>query len=176
MSGGGCNGYFPHDEGWGRGRRPVINVSWYDAQAYVDWLSRRSGQRYRLLSEAEWEYATRAGTTSRYWLGNGIDHRQANLGGRLKSTAAAGSYGANPFGLFDVHGNLWEWVEDCANQSYAGAPNDGSAWSGPSDCPRRMLRGGSWTNPPDLLRSAYRADSRADDRSATIGFRVARDP
>ncbi|HJP21003.1 MAG TPA: SUMF1/EgtB/PvdO family nonheme iron enzyme, partial [Alphaproteobacteria bacterium] len=115
VSGGGCNGYFPPDEGWGRGRRPVINVSWYDAQAYIDWLSRRSGQRYRLLSEAEWEYATRAGTTSRYWLGNRIDHRQANFGGRLKSTAAAGSFGANPFGLFDVHGNLWEWVEDCAN-------------------------------------------------------------
>jgi formylglycine-generating enzyme required for sulfatase activity len=89
---------------------------------------------------------------------------------------AAGSYGANPFGLFDVHGNLWEWVEDCANKSYAGAPNDGSAWTSRSDCPRRMLRGGSWTNPPDLLRSAYRADSRADGRSTTTGFRVARDP
>ena len=147
VSGGGCGGHRPDDEGWGRGRRSVINVSWDDAQGYVEWLSRKTGEEYRLLSESEWEYVARAGTSTRYWWGEGIGRNRANCGSdcgdSYRYTAPVGSFSANPFGLHDVHGNVWEWVEDCRNGSYAGAPSDGTAWES-GNCSRRVLRGGSW--------------------------------
>ena len=157
----GCGGYRPSDEGWGRGRHPVINVSWDDAQAYVRWLSEKTGKAYRLLSEAEWEYVARAGTTTEYWWGDDIGHNRANCnscGDSYSSTAPVGSFSANPFGLYDVHGNVWEWVDDC----YGG------------DCGRRVVRGGSWVNGPRTLRSAFRPGITSGVRDGYVGFRVAR--
>jgi formylglycine-generating enzyme required for sulfatase activity len=120
----------PKDQKWGRGRRPVINVSWNDAKDYVAWLSQQTNQPYRLLSEAEWEYACRAGTTTRYSWGNDPPTpEQANFMGDIGKTTEVGSYPPNPWGLYDMHGNVWEWVEDCWNDSYKGAPSDGSAWT-----------------------------------------------
>ena len=119
----------PSDEGWGRGRRPVINVSWDDAEAYVEWLGRETGQPYRLLSEAEWEHACRAGTTTRYSWGYEITAENANYGKNVGETSEVGSYPANPFGLYDMQGNVWEWVEDRWHDNYVGAPHDGSAWT-----------------------------------------------
>ena len=163
VSGGGCGGHRPNDRGWGRGNRPAINVSWHDAQAYVKWLSRKTGEEYRLLSGAEWEYVARAGTTTAYWWGDDVGRNRANCfgcGSRWdnKQTAPVGSFQANPFGLHDVHGNVWEWTEDC--------------WEG--DCTRRVLRGGSWYNEPRLLRSAFRLRYTSGSRNNLAGFRVAR--
>ena len=140
------------DEGWGRGRRPVINVSWEDAVAYTRWLSEQTGQRYRLPSEAEWEYAARAGTEAKYSWGNQIGRNRANCDGcgsrwDNSQTAPVGWFGANGWGLHDMHGNVWEWVQDCWNDSYRGAPTDGSAWQ-QGNCSRRVLRGGSWYGSP----------------------------
>ena len=158
---------------------PVVCVNWEDAQAYVAWLSGETGEAYRLLSESEWEYVARAGAkTARYWWGDEIGRNRASCDGcgsrwDGKQTAPVGSFPASPFGLYDVHGNAGEWVEDCWNGSYDGAPRDGSAWTS-GDCDARGLRGGSWVNPPWDLRSARR------DRFPTIlggdsyGFRVAR--
>ena len=177
VSGGGCGGHRPDDEGWGRGRQPVINVSWEDAQAYVDWLSRKTGEDYRLLSEAEWEYAARAGTTTRYHWGDDIGRNRANCygdcGDSWEFTAPVGSFAANGFGLHDMHGNAWEWVEDCWNGSYAGAPTDGSAWES-GDCDRRVLRGGSSRYDPVFLRAANRLGYESGSRFNYYGFRVAR--
>ena len=178
VSDGGCGGYRPDDAGWGRGKRPVINVSWDDAQAYVRWLSGETGEAYRLLSESEWEHVARAGTTTRYWWGDEIGRNRANCDGcgsrwDNRQTAPVGSFPANPFGLYDVHGNVWEWVEDCWNGSYRGVPADGSAWES-GECGRRVLRGGSWLNYPRYLRSALRYRNSADFRFYIIGFRVAR--
>ena len=183
VSDGGCGGYRPpniiergRDEG--RGRRPVINVSWDDAQAYVAWLSGRTGEAYRLLSESEWEYVARAGTATRYWWGNEIGRNRANCvgdrcGDSYDYTAPVGSFPANPFGLYDVHGNVGEWVEDCWNSSYRGAPSDGSAWES-GDCSRwRMQRGGSWATNRRFLRSASRS-GYASSRYYINGIRVAR--
>ena len=175
---GGCRGRRPADRGWGRARRPVINVSWNDAKTYVRWLSNKTGQEYRLLSEAEWEYVARAGTTSRYSWGDDIGRNRANCDGcgsrwDDKQTAPAGSFAPNVFGLHDAHGNVYEWVEDCWNASYAGAPPDGSAWTG-GDCGLRVLRGGSWDSEPRYLRSAYRNRDWAGVRDYFSGFRVAR--
>ena len=155
VSAGGCGGYRPNDWGWSRGRRPAINVSWNDARAYVRWLSEKTGKEYRLLSESEWEYAARAGTTTRYWWGNAIGRNRANCDGcgsrwDNEQTAPVGSFAANGFGLHDMHGNVWEWVGDCWNDSYAGAPSDGRAWES-RNCGRRVLRGGSWYNDPRYL-------------------------
>ena len=166
------------DEGWGRGRRPVINVSWDDAKEYVTWLSSQTGQQYRLLTEAEWEYAARAGSTTKYGWGNDIGRNRANCdsdlcGDGFEYTAPAGSFAANAFGLHDMHGNVWEWVEDCWNDSYAGAPSNGSAWLR-GDCERRVLRGGSWNFLPGNLRSAFRDWLTTGDRLDDVGFRVAR--
>jgi formylglycine-generating enzyme required for sulfatase activity len=120
----------PADQGWGRGRRPVINVDWRDAQAYVEWLSHETGQVYRLPSEAEWEYACRAGTTTRYSWGDDISNKNANCGGGwFSKTKEVGSYPANPWGLYDMHGNVFEWMEDMWHDSYSGAPVDGAAWT-----------------------------------------------
>ena len=170
------------DEGWGRGRRPVINVSWDDAQDYVAWLSRQTGQTYRLLSEAEWDYVSRAGSETAYSWGNDIGTNRANCyesensgtcGDQWETTAPAGSFPANAFGVHDMHGNVYEWVEDCVNGSYVGAPSDGSAWRS-EDCSRRVLRGGSWFNDPRFLRSAFRNRSTTGYRFNDNGFRVAR--
>lgn len=173
-------------------RWPAVCLSWHDAQAYIAWLNgkvraraspsmRREGP-YRLPSEAEWEYAARANTTTARWWGEAIGKGNANCNGcgsgwDGKEIADAGSFKANPFGLYDVLGNVWQWTEDCWNQSYLGAPRDGSAWI-IGDCSKRVLRGGSWTNVPAFVRSAAR--SRADaaghdfDYSSNAGFRVAR--
>ena len=168
----------PKDRGWGRGRRPVINVSWDDAVAYTKWLSEQTGERYRLPSEAEWEYAARAGSTTKYGWGNDIGHNRANCDGcgsqwDDEKTAPVGSFNPNAFGLHDMHGNLWEWVQDCWNGSYQGAPADGSAWTS-GDCERRGLRGGSWGFRPGFLRAAYRFRDSTGDRYDVFGFRVAR--
>ena len=181
VSGGGCGGYRPDDEGWSRSGHPVINVSWEDARSYVSWLSGETGKPYRLLSESEWEYAARGGTTARYWWGNAIGRNRANCdgcGSRWDDdrTAPVGRFSPNEFGLHDVHGNVWEWVEDCWHDGYEGAPADGSAWlSGQGgDCSSRVLRGGSWYDDPENLRSASRTSSLTEERSSYDGFRVAR--
>ena len=175
---GGCGGYWPDDEGWGRGSRPVINVSWKDAQAYVVWLSRKTGEEYRLLSESEWEYAARAGATTRYHWGDDIGRNRANCDGcgsrwDNRQTAPVGSFGANGFGLHDMLGNVWEWVADCWSDSYAGAPSDGSAWTS-GNCSRRVLRGGAWYGGARYLRAAIRLRSDTGIRDSSSGFRVAR--
>ncbi len=176
--------HFPHDNGWGRGDRPVINVHWVDAKEYVDWLSRRTGERYRLLSESEWEYVARAGTSTPYHFGSTISTDQANscnVSGFTvvcrKQTVPVGSFPANDFGLHDVHGNAWEFVEDCWHGSYDGAPRDGSAWTTGGDCDRRVQRGGSWHDPAWRLRSAHRRARSGiwgKTRYGFSGFRVAR--
>jgi formylglycine-generating enzyme required for sulfatase activity len=159
----------PTDEGWGRGRRPVINVSWEDAQAYARWLGEVTGQPYRLLSEAEWEYAARAGTTQ-----YDIISEPTNSGEDVGRTTEVGSYPSNAWGLNDMHGNVWEWVEDCWNASYQGAPADGSVWA-TGDCCRRVLRGFSWIDIlAENLRSAVRLRNNPEVRTKVIGFRVAR--
>ena len=180
---GGCGEHRPDDRGWGRGNRPVINVGWDDAQGYVSWLSERTGKAYRLLSEAEWEYAARAGTTGPFHFGETISTDQANYHGKFygsgregvyrEKTVPVGSFPANAFGLHDVHGNVFEWVEDCYNGSYEGAPADGSAWTR-GDCSYRVLRGGSWFNQPTFLRSALRDRDGSGLRGSSLGFRVAR--
>jgi formylglycine-generating enzyme required for sulfatase activity len=165
--------YSPADQGWGRGARPVINVSWEDIQGYLRWLSGKTGRRYRLLSEAEWEYACRAGTKTAYHVGPAITHFDANFGKKVGKTVEVGSYEPNDWGLYDMHGNVWEWVDDCWNDSYKGARDEGSAWT-TGDCSRRVLRGGSWGNDPRYLRSAYRDWDVTGDRDDDAGFRVAR--
>ena len=178
------------DEGWGRGRRPVINVSWEDAVAYTRWLSEQTGQRYRLPSEAEWEYAARAGTGTKYHFGNDKSRlceygnhadRSTDYGWRNSScsdgvgrrTASVGTYRPNPYRLHDMNGNVWEWVQDCWNASHRGAPADGMAWQS-GDCARRVLRGGSWNSNRRYLRSAFRSGYSTGYRYRSIGFRVAR--
>lgn len=178
VSAGGCGGYRPDDEGWGRGSRPVVNVSWDDAQSYAGWLSRSTGEDYRLLSESEWEYVARAGTSTRYWWGNDIGRGRANCysgrcGERWGYTAPVGSFAANAFGLHDVHGNVWEWTQDCLNESYDSAPGDGRAWEG-GNCSYRVLRGGSWYDVPRNLRAAIRFRYAPGNRIFNLSFRVAR--
>ena len=167
---------------------PVVCVSWNDAAAYVRWLSQETGKAYRLLSESEWEYVTRAGTmASRYWGGssraqcryaNGPDASTGfdwgvHCNDGYARTAPVGSYGANGFGLHDVLGNVSEWVQDCWNDSYQGAPTDGRAWEN-GDCSRRVRRGGTWYNHPWYLRSAHRSSNGTEGRQGTLGFRVTR--
>ena len=176
----------PDDRGWGRGSRPVIDVNWEDATAYAAWLSEQSGQRYRLPSEAEWEYATRADTQSPFSTGDCIHTDQANYNGKFdyadcgaktglyrSKTVPAGSLPANPWGLHEVHGNTWEWVQDCWHPNYEGAPKDGTAWEAGGDCALRAVRGGGWFDVPEFLRSAGRY---WDSTGAFIyvGFRLAR--
>ncbi|MCC5866192.1 MAG: SUMF1/EgtB/PvdO family nonheme iron enzyme [Wenzhouxiangella sp.] len=180
---GGCT-HDPGDAGWGRGNRPVINVSWIDAQQFVTWLSNKTGHRYRLPSESEWEYATRAGTAGRFYTGDCITTNQANFQGELPAqdcptginraqTVPVGSFAPNAFGLNDTHGNVWEWTQDCWNENYDGAPTDGSAWM-TGDCSHAILRGGSWFNGGPLVRSAFRGRNPQGSRSNIRGFRVAR--
>jgi formylglycine-generating enzyme required for sulfatase activity len=185
VTAGGCNGHKPDDEGWGRGRRPVINVNWEDAKAYVAWLSQKTGKDYRLLSEAEWEYVARAGTTTPFWLGESISTDKANYDGSLASgegrkdiyrqkTVPVYEFEPNPWGLQQVHGNVWEWVEDPWRKNYEGAPSDGSVWQG-GDTSFRVCRGGSWNlSLPQNLRSACRYRFHPHFRNWALGFRVAR--
>ena len=196
VAGGGCaDNPSPRDEGWGRGTRPIVNVSWDDATQYVVWLSRKTGKTYRLLTEAEWEYAARGVTSASapstpFSTGATISTDQANYDGNAtygsgkkgvyrQKTVEVGSFPGNAFGLHDMHGNAWEWVHDCYKDNYDDAPTDGSALAF-ADCGLRVLRGGSWYDIPQSLRSAYRDGDRPDNRGGNvgsevpIGFRVAR--
>jgi len=174
---GGClKNKTPGDEGWGKGRRPVINVSWNDAGEYLLWLSRKTGKTYRLLTEAEWEYVARAGTATPYAFGETVDKQQAKFKDGPPGTGQSvevGSFAANAWGLHDMHGNVWEWVEDCYLPDYVEAPSDGSARVNPG-CPSRVLRGGSWDYDARDLRSAVRYRLPPIYRIDEVGFRVAR--
>ena len=173
----------PDDEGWGRGRRPVINVNWNEAKAYATWLSAQTGKTYRLPSEAEWEYAARAGTETAYSWGDEINCGQARYGRRpggecsdsLDGTVPVGSFAANAFGLFDMHGNVWEWVEDGWHDDYEGAPSDGSAWTSGGDSPQAVVRGSSWIFVPQILRCARRVWNLPSNRNFDGGFRLVQD-
>jgi formylglycine-generating enzyme required for sulfatase activity len=177
---GGCKSHpSPSDSGWGKGNRPVIDVSWNDAQDYVTWLNGKvRGQPYRLLTEAEWEYAARAGSRTRYFWGDSIGTNRANCSGcgsqwDGKQTAPVGSFAANAFGLHDMHGNVMQWTQDCWNGNYHSAPPDGSAWV-TGDCASRVVRGGSWNIDPWFLRAARRLRGSTELRGNDLGFRVAR--
>jgi formylglycine-generating enzyme required for sulfatase activity len=180
---GGCK-HEPADRGWRRGRRPVTNVSWDDAtNEYLPWLSRKTGKTYRLLTEAEWEYAARGVRTASavhtiYSWGDDIGRNQANCKGcgsqwDDQQTAPVGSFSANAVGLHDMHGNVWEWVQDCYKDTYADAPPDGRATSEVASC-LRVIRGGSWYDKPQDIRSAGRSAVRPVNRYGGSGFRVAR--
>jgi formylglycine-generating enzyme required for sulfatase activity len=167
------------DNGWGKGNRPVIEVSWNDAQDYIRWLNQKTGMNFRLPSEAEWEYAARAGSTTQYSWGNTIGSNRANCNDCGSSwdylkTAPVGSFQSNEFGLYDMHGNVWEWTQDCSNGSYSGAPNNGAAWES-GNCDKRVRRGGGWFVEPSALRSAYRVGSSALQRYSNVGFRLVQD-
>lgn len=169
----------PSDEGWGRGSRPVVNVSWHDAVAYTRWLAQQTGHPYRLPTEAEWEYAARAGTDTSYWWGNELldgyavcDECGSEWDG--ERTAPVGQFPANPWGLFDMHGNVDEWVQDCYEDSYIGAPADGSARTR-AGCTHQVMRGGSWFDIPRVIRSSSRYRHPANASRNTWGFRVALD-
>jgi formylglycine-generating enzyme required for sulfatase activity len=177
MRDGACR-HKPNDRGWGRGTGPVFYVNWHDTRDYLEWLKARTGKQYRLPSEAEWEYAARAGTRTAYPWGETVGSRMANCRGcsadNVERTTPVGSFPPNRFNLFDMHGNVWQWVADCWNASYAGAPADGSPrLSG--ECERAAVRGGAWGLTPQDVRSARREGDSKDLRSGRRGFRVARD-
>jgi len=167
----------PNDRGWGRGTGPVFYVSWNDVQDYIAWLGTKTGKAYRLPSEAEWEYAARAGTRTAYSWGDAVGRKMANCKGcseyASERTTPVGSFSPNRFNLFDMHGNVWQWVADCWNASYAGAPVDGSPWLN-GECGKAVVRGGAWGLSPDDIRSARREGDNKDLRSGRRGFRVAR--
>ena len=181
---GGCNGLKPDDQGWGRGNRPVIGVNWKDAKAYVDWLSRKTKKHYRLPAESEWEYAARAGTTTPFSFGATITSVQANYDGTTgygtgaagvnrQKTLPVGSFPSNAFGLHDMHGNVWEWTEDCWSEAYTpDAPVNGTPYLR-QNCQGRVLRGGSWEDYAGDVRAAARVASNAEEQSWSDGFRVA---
>ena len=203
---GGCRAYdaredkpqIRHDHSWEypgyrrSGRDPVVCVSWEDAKAYVEWLGEKTGKGYRLLSEAEWEYAARAGTTTRRYWGDdegerelckrangagtetGFPWRNRVCGDGYEHTSPVGTFGSNAWGLYDVVGNVWEWVEDCSHENYNGAPSGGEAWVSGGNCGERVLRGGSWNSKPGNLRSAVRDWSTSGIRYSSSGFRIAR--
>lgn len=170
-----------HDEGWGRDTHPVMNVSWDDIQKYLTWLNIKTGEPYRLLSEAEWEYVARAGSDGDYSTGENISHDLANYGkdeccgGLVRGadsweyTAPVGSFAPNAFGLYDLHGNVWEWTQDCFRENYS-TETDIVCLSG-----RHAVRGGAWYSAPGSLRSAFRINNPSDTRFNDLGFRVARD-
>jgi formylglycine-generating enzyme required for sulfatase activity len=167
---------FPDDNTWGRAQRPVINVSWEDAEEYASWLSQLTGKSYRLPSEAEWEYAARANTTTEYYwdgLGEAKDYAWYVDNSDLKTHPVCEKR-PNAFGLYDMSGNVWEWVEDCWHDNYQNAPIDGSAWD-LEGCNYRVLHGGSWYHLRDKLRSAHRYRFELGHRGSDIGFRLAQD-
>ena len=185
---GGCGGYRPDDEGWGRGNRPVINVSWDDAQVFIGWLNDKTGGKFRLPTEAEWEYAARAGSTTKYHFGNSesqlcryanhaddsTDYSNQNKScsdGIGRRTAKVGRYQPNSYGLYDMHGNVREWVQDCYNDSYVGAPSDGKGWTS-RDCNERVYRSGSWSGPPKLQTSSNRYKNTRPTQHNNHGFRL----
>ena len=182
----GCRNYRPPDR-WGRGRQPAINLWWDDARAYAKWLSDKTGKPYRLLSEAEREYVTRAGTSTPFWWGSSISTDQANFDGSFAypplgssptgeyrgRTVPVDSFMPNPWGLYQVHGNVYEWVEDCWHNNYTGAPTDGSPWT-IVDCARHILRGGAWNFAPWQLRSGDRGAVASAVNLLPVGVRVAR--
>ncbi|MCP4237901.1 MAG: formylglycine-generating enzyme family protein, partial [Aestuariibacter sp.] len=168
----------PDDEGWGRGKRPVVNVSWYDAKAYAKWLSEQTGQSYRLPSEAEWEYAVRAETETKWYCGDdeGCLKKIAWYNDNSDNkTHPVGKKRSNAWGLHDMSGNVWEWVEDDGHENYRGAPDDGSAWVGKKTRGSfRVFRGGSWGNDARRCRSAYRSGGGPGGRGRGLGFRLSR--
>ena len=172
LAGGGCNGYSPPDGGWGRGDRPVTGVSWQDAQAYVNWLnSQAGGTSYRLPSEAEWEYAARAGQAAAYAFGARVTQTEATF--HARQTTPVGAHAPNAFNIYDMHGNAGELVEDCYVATYDLAPIDGVAVEA-DDCRRRVYRGGSYNDQAPVLRAAARRFTESNSRTQGIGFRVAR--
>jgi formylglycine-generating enzyme required for sulfatase activity len=189
LADGGCGGHLAPDEGWGRGDRPVIHVSWDDAQSYVQWLSMTTGRSYRLLSEAEWEYVARSGFDTPYPWGKLASHDRANYGmpdcdpcegavaGRdaWLTTAPVGSFPPNANGVHDMHGNVYEWTQDCHRPELPPEPVSADAYEEES-CERRVIRGGAWYSNPWRITSSYRAYQTPDHRARVIGFRVARDP
>jgi formylglycine-generating enzyme required for sulfatase activity len=165
-------------DAWGRGDMPVINANWDDVHQYVRWLSGLTGREYRLLTEAEWEYAARAGTDTRFSWGDEAGGDNANCSDCSHTwkpqTTPVGSFKPNPFGLHDMHGNVWEWMEDSWHDNYQGAPTDGSAWVEGGNPHYRVIRGGAWHNESELIRSAVRVERNHLVRFDTLGFRVAR--
>jgi len=177
VSHGGCTLPGAGASSWGRGKQAAINVSWDDAQQYVSWLSALTGQAYRLLSEAEWEYAARAGTTTAYSFGDDtvmLGDYGWYSGNSGSQAHPIGEKKPNALGLYDMHGNVWQWVEDCYHEDYKGAPDNGSAWKQDADCSSRVVRGGSWGSNPEILRSASRFGNPSVGRYFTLGFRVGR--
>ena len=186
----GCNGYTAASQGWGRSNRPVIYISWHDAQGYVLWLNKRVRTveptpgvpvppgPYRLLTEAEWEYAARAGTTTMYYWGEAHEAGHANCDGcgsewDNKQTSPVGSFAPNQFGLYDMAGNVLQWVQDCGHKNYEGAPANGAAWE-TGLCDSRVMRGGSWFNSAYYIRSSQRHLVSPEFRASNGGFRVAK--
>lgn len=184
---GGCNGLKLDDHTWGRGTHPAIGVNWNDANAYAAWLTKKTGKPYRLPSESEWEYAARAGTTTPFSSGPTISSNEANydgttafeggaVGPNRQATMPVGSFPPNAFGLYDMHGNVWEWVQDCWSDEYTStSPADGSALLN-GDCTGRILRGGSWEDYAGDVRAAARVASGIEDGTWSDGFRVVRAP
>jgi len=180
---GACNTK-PNDHRWGKKDRPVINVTYHDAKRYLTWISKKTGHRYRLPSEAEWEYANRAGTVTVWWWGDKVGKNHANCkeckspwsdgGKKVHGTAPVGSFPPNPFGLHDTTANVFEWVDDCWNKSYKNAPKDGSSWT-QGNCRCRVIRGGSFYYYSKVARSAYRAKNPPNVKSYWLGFRVLRE-
>lgn len=182
VAAGGCDGGAPEatggDNGWGKGHHPVIEVSWYHAKAYTRWLSQKTGYKYRLLTEAEWEYAARAKSQTNFSWGEGVGIARANCNGcgsdwDNRQTTEVGTFPANEFGLYDMHGNIAEWVEDCWEENYDTLATDGAART-KDTCLLRVVRGGSWNLRPTYLRSAARDCYQPRDQLNTVGFRVAR--
>lgn len=185
----GCMKYEPYDQGWGKGKRPVINVNWYHVQSYLRWLRQKTGKKYRLLSEAEWEYMARAGTNTTHWWGNDKARDHTNYGkekccggaadgaDKWVKTAPVGQFKPNPFGIYDSLGNVSEWVSDCFHRSYKDAPNDGNPWlnDGGGNCLHHILRGGAWGFPKSYIRAARRGSTFMRIKNRNYGFRVALD-
>lgn len=183
---GGCGGHRPDDFGFGRGKRPVFNVSWNAVQSYISWLNTKSPNKYRLLTEAEWEYMARAGTTTDYTTGQNITANQAsfddnphNTGSgksrRPAMTTPVGSFTPNLFGIYDVEGNVGEYTQDCWHENYEGAPSDGRAWIENGNCEQRVARSGAWGAMKDEMRTSSRGSFHIYRTSVSYGFRLARD-
>jgi len=169
----------PDSSGWDRNTHPVNDVSWDDALAYTKWLSKQTGKIYRLLSEAEWEYAARAGTRTSFWWGSGVGSSNAHCFDcksdyNTSKPAKVGTYKPNSFGLYDTAGNLFEWVHDCYHRNYKEAPTDGSVWEG-GDCEVRIVRGGAFRSPADSMRVENRNTFRSNKGQYNVGFRIARE-